>query len=106
MAGPLRGIRVLDLTHVLNGPFCTLVLGHMGAEVLKVEYGEGDRFRHIWMPADVKRDGYEFIAMNSNKKGIVLDMKTPEDLRSHMAQHQRAERAIEYVREIKHANSR
>jgi crotonobetainyl-CoA:carnitine CoA-transferase CaiB-like acyl-CoA transferase len=78
MSGPLTGIRVLDLTHVLNGPFCTLVLGHMGAEVLKVEYGEGDRFRHIWMPADVKRDGYEFIAMNSNKKGIVLDMKQPE----------------------------
>jgi crotonobetainyl-CoA:carnitine CoA-transferase CaiB-like acyl-CoA transferase len=46
--------------------------------VLKVEYGEGDRFRHIWMPRDVKRDGYEFIAMNSNKKGIMLDMKKPE----------------------------
>ena len=78
MPGPLTGVRVLDLTHVLNGPFCTLVLAHMGAEVLKVEYGEGDRFRHIWMPRDVKRDGYEFIAMNSNKKGIMLDMKKPE----------------------------
>ena len=78
MPGPLTGIRVLDLTHVLNGPFCTLMLAHMGAEVLKVEYGEGDRFRHIWMPVDVKRDGYEFIAMNSNKKGIVLDMKKQE----------------------------
>jgi crotonobetainyl-CoA:carnitine CoA-transferase CaiB-like acyl-CoA transferase len=78
MSGPLTGVRVLDLTHVLNGPFCTLMLAHMGAEVLKVEYGEGDRFRHIWMPADVKRDGYEFIAMNCNKKGIVLDMKKAE----------------------------
>src|SRR5262245_25352570 len=78
MPGPLTGVRVLDLTHVLNGPFCTLLLAHMGAEVLKVEYGEGDRFRHIWMPADVARDGYEFIAMNSNKKGIVLDMKKAE----------------------------
>jgi crotonobetainyl-CoA:carnitine CoA-transferase CaiB-like acyl-CoA transferase len=78
MQGPLRGIRVLDLTHVLNGPFCTLMLAHMGAEVLKVEYGEGDRFRHIWMPPGVKRDGYEFIAMNCNKKGIVLDMKKAE----------------------------
>ena len=68
MPGPLTGIRVLDLTHVLNGPFCTLLLAHMGAEVLKVEYGEGDRFRHIWMPAHVERDGYEFIATNSNKK--------------------------------------
>jgi crotonobetainyl-CoA:carnitine CoA-transferase CaiB-like acyl-CoA transferase len=69
---------VLDLTHVLNGPFCTLMLAHMGAEVLKVEYGEGDRFRHIWMPADIERDGYEFIATNCNKKGIVLDMKKGE----------------------------
>jgi crotonobetainyl-CoA:carnitine CoA-transferase CaiB-like acyl-CoA transferase len=69
---------VLDLTHVLNGPFCTLLLAHMGAEVVKVEYGEGDRFRHIWMAAGVKRDGYEFIATNSNKKGIVLDMKKAE----------------------------
>jgi crotonobetainyl-CoA:carnitine CoA-transferase CaiB-like acyl-CoA transferase len=78
MPGPLTGVRVLDLTHVLNGPFCTLMLAHMGAEVLKVEYGEGDRFRHIWMSTDVKRDGYEFIATNSNKKGIVLDMKKDE----------------------------
>jgi crotonobetainyl-CoA:carnitine CoA-transferase CaiB-like acyl-CoA transferase len=78
MPGPLSGIRVLDLTHVLNGPFCTLMLAHMGAEVLKIEYGEGDRFRHIWMPPGVKRDGYEFIAMNCNKKGIILDMKKTE----------------------------
>jgi len=78
MPGPLSGIRVLDLTHVLNGPFCTLVLGHMGAEVLKLEYGEGDRFRHIWMPPDIKRDGYEFIATNANKKGISVDLKKAE----------------------------
>lgn len=78
MPGPLNGVRVLDLTHVLNGPFCTVLLAHMGAEVLKVEYGDGDRFRHAWMPPDAERDGYEFIAVNSNKKGIVLDLKKDE----------------------------
>lgn len=75
MPGPLSGVRVLDLTHVLNGPFGTVILAHMGAEVLKVEYGAGDRFRHAWMPPDAKRDGYEFLMVNSNKKGITLNLK-------------------------------
>ena len=75
MAGPLSGVRVLDLTHVLNGPFCTMVLAHLGAEVLKVEYGPGDRFRHSWMAPSAKRDGYEFLMVNSNKKGITLNLK-------------------------------
>lgn len=75
MAGPLQGIRILDLTHVLNGPFCTMLLAHMGAEVIKIEYGDGDRFRHSWMPPDAGRDGYEFIMVNSNKKAITLNLK-------------------------------
>lgn len=50
----------------------------MGAEVLKIEYPEGDRFRHAWMPIDVQRDGYEFMAVNANKKGLVLNLKKPE----------------------------
>lgn len=78
MPGPLSGVRVLDLTHVLNGPFATMLMAHMGAEVLKVEYGEGDRYRHSWMPPDAGRDGYEFLAINANKKAITLNMKHPE----------------------------
>jgi crotonobetainyl-CoA:carnitine CoA-transferase CaiB-like acyl-CoA transferase len=78
MAGPLDGVRILDMTHVLNGPFCTMVLAHMGAEVLKVEYGEGDRFRHIWMPPVADRDGYEFLMVNANKKGISINLKHPK----------------------------
>lgn len=81
MPGALDGVRVLDLTHVLNGPFCTVQLAHMGAEVIKVEYGAGDRFRHAWMPVDVQRDGYEFIAVNANKKGLTLDLKQAEGKR-------------------------
>jgi crotonobetainyl-CoA:carnitine CoA-transferase CaiB-like acyl-CoA transferase len=75
MPGPLAGIRVVDLTHVLNGPFCTVLLAHMGAEVIKIEHGRGDRFRYAWMPYDAKRDGWEFMEVNSNKKGILLDLK-------------------------------
>lgn len=78
MSGPLSGVRVLDLTHVLNGPYATMLLGHMGAEVLKVEYGKGDRYRHSWMPPDAERDGYEFLAINANKKCITLNLKHPE----------------------------
>jgi crotonobetainyl-CoA:carnitine CoA-transferase CaiB-like acyl-CoA transferase len=78
MSGPLSGVRVLDLTHVLNGPFATMLLAHMGAEVIKVEYGEGDRYRHSWMAPDAGRDGYEFLAVNANKKCISLNIKHPE----------------------------
>lgn len=78
MSGPLSGVRVLDLTHVLNGPFATMLLAHMGAEVLKVEFGTGDRYRHSWMPPDAGRDGYEFLAVNANKKCITLNFKHPE----------------------------
>lgn len=76
VAGPLDGVRVLDLTHVLNGPFATMMLAYMGAEVIKVEHGEGDRFRHAWMPIDADHDGYEFLAVNANKQCITLNIKS------------------------------
>jgi crotonobetainyl-CoA:carnitine CoA-transferase CaiB-like acyl-CoA transferase len=75
MTGALDGVRIIDLTHVLNGPFSTMLLAHMGAEVIKVEYGDGDRFRHAWMPLDADHDGYEFLVVNTNKKGITLNLK-------------------------------
>lgn len=74
--GPLSGFRVLDLTHVLNGPYCTMLLAHMGAEVIKIEYGSGDRFRHAWMPLDADHDGYEFLVVNANKQAITLNLKS------------------------------
>ncbi len=77
MPKALEGIRVLDLTQALNGPFCCMLLGHMGAEVIKVEYGDGDRFRKIWMRPEVaaERDSYEFLWVNVNKRGITLNLK-------------------------------
>lgn len=76
--GPLTGVRVLDLTHVLNGPFCTMLLAHMGADVIKVEHGDGDRYRHSWMPVDADRDGYESLVVNANKRCITLNLKCEE----------------------------
>jgi crotonobetainyl-CoA:carnitine CoA-transferase CaiB-like acyl-CoA transferase len=81
MSGPLDGIRVLDLTHVLNGPFATMLLAHMGAEVLKIEHGQGDLFRRLWTAPDADRDAYEFLAVNANKECITLNLKHAEGRR-------------------------
>jgi crotonobetainyl-CoA:carnitine CoA-transferase CaiB-like acyl-CoA transferase len=76
MAGPLENIRVVDFTHALNGPFCTMLLGHLGAEIIKIEPPTGDGYRRTWMPRDAKTDAYEFIWINVNKKSVVLDLKS------------------------------
>lgn len=76
MVGPLQDVRVIDFTHALNGPFCTMLLGHLGAEIIKIEPPSGDGFRRSWMPRDATQDGYEFLWINVNKKSVVLNLKT------------------------------
>jgi crotonobetainyl-CoA:carnitine CoA-transferase CaiB-like acyl-CoA transferase len=76
MPGALDDIRVIDFTHALNGPFCTMLLGHMGAEIIKIEPPGGDGFRRSWMPPDAKVVAYEFLWINVNKKSVVLNLKT------------------------------
>jgi crotonobetainyl-CoA:carnitine CoA-transferase CaiB-like acyl-CoA transferase len=76
MPGALDDIRVIDFTHALNGPFCTMMLGHLGAEIIKIEPPGGDGFRRSWMPPDAKVDAYEFLWINANKKSVVLNLKT------------------------------
>ena len=76
MPGPLNDIRVVDFTHALNGPFCTMLLGHLGAEIIKIEPPQGDNFRRSWMAPDAGKDGYEFLWINVNKKSVVLNLKT------------------------------
>lgn len=81
-AGPLRGVRVIDLTWALAGPFCTMYLADLGADVIKVEPPEGDvaRYSEPFVPEDEARyyGGY-FASMNRNKRGIVLDLKDEGD---------------------------
>jgi crotonobetainyl-CoA:carnitine CoA-transferase CaiB-like acyl-CoA transferase len=72
----LEDIRVLDFTHALNGPFCTMLLGQLGAEIIKVELPGGDDFRHTWMPPGSSEDGYGFLAVNTNKRSVVLNLRT------------------------------
>jgi formyl-CoA transferase/CoA:oxalate CoA-transferase len=75
--GPLAGIRVLDLTRVLAGPFCTMILGDLGAEVIKVEdINGGDQTRNI--PPHVGGESHYFLTMNRNKQSIALDARTPD----------------------------
>lgn len=76
MPGALQDVRVIDFTHALNGPFCTMLLGHLGAEIIKIEPPAGDGFRRSWMPRDAKTDGYEFLWINVNKKSVVLNLKS------------------------------
>src|SRR5215470_13797941 len=74
--GPLTGLRVIDLTHVMAGPTCTLMLADMGAEVIKIEKApSGDDSRHM-IPPKIGEEAAAFLMMNRNKRGIVLDLKT------------------------------
>ncbi len=76
--GPLNGIRVLDLTRVLAGPYCTMFLGDLGAEVVKVEQpGVGDDTRG-WGPPFVGGESAYFLCVNRNKKSITIDLKSAE----------------------------
>lgn len=74
--GPLTGVKVLDLTHVMAGPTCTLMLADMGADVIKVEAPQGDDTRRT-IPPSVGDQAAPFLMMNRNKRGIVINLKTP-----------------------------
>lgn len=77
MNGPLGGVRVLDLTRLLPGNYCTLLLADLGADVVKVEErGRGDYIR--WAPPLVAGQGAVHHALNRGKRSMVLDLKSPE----------------------------
>lgn len=79
MGKALEGIRVLDLTRVLSGPYCTAMLADMGAEVIKVEHPRGgDLSREP--SVSVNGESYYFMSLNRGKKGIALNLKTTEGI--------------------------
>ncbi len=76
-SGPLKGMRVLDLSHVMAGPVCGLMLADMGADVVKVEKSAGGDDTRRMLPPDINGVPAAFMMMNRNKRGIALDLKHP-----------------------------
>jgi formyl-CoA transferase len=73
---PLAGVRVVDLTRVMTGPYCTMMLGDLGADVVKVEMpGKGDDTRS-WGPPFIEGESTYFLSINRNKRSIALDLKS------------------------------
>ena len=75
MSGPLEGIRVVDLTRILAGPYCTMMLGDMGAEIIKIENPDGGDDTRGWGPPFLNGVSTYFISINRNKKSLTLNLK-------------------------------
>ena len=95
---PLKGIRVIDLTRIIAGPYCAMVLGDLGAEVIKVEQPKiGDETR-AWGPPWVKEVSAYFIAINRNKKSVTLNFKHPRGIEIFKALVRRSDVLLENFR--------
>jgi len=77
--GPLKGMKVIELAHIMAGPVCGLMLADMGADVIKVEKPNGDDSRRF-VPPDIEGESAAYMMMNRNKRGIALNLKDPDAL--------------------------
>ncbi|WP_193614459.1 CaiB/BaiF CoA transferase family protein [Nocardioides lijunqiniae] len=95
--GPLDGVLVADFSRVLAGPYATMLLADLGAEVVKVESPAGDDTRH-WVPPTRDEVGTYYLAINRNKRSIVLDLKDDDDV---AVAHALSERADVFIHNFK-----
>ena len=98
MSGPLSGVRVLDLSRVLAGPFCTMLLGDLGAEVIKVERPDGGDDTREWGPPFAAGESAYYLCVNRNKKSVALDLKSPRGVAAVRALSARSDVVIENFR--------
>jgi formyl-CoA transferase len=75
----LQGIKVVELSRALSGPFCAMVLADLGADVIKVEPGPGGDMSQTWAPFDRGVSTY-YLSCNSNKRSLRIDFRNPEGL--------------------------
>ena len=97
MATALQGLKILDFTQMMTGSMATMLLGDMGADVIKVEQPEGDPFRKSG-ETSLGGDGAFFLAINRNKRGVVLDLKTEEGRQAAAALAREADVLVENFR--------
>ena len=100
MPKPLDGVTVLDLTRVLAGPSCTMMLGDFGADVIKIEQpGRGDDTRE-WKPPEVGGESAYYLAINRNKRSVSLNLQHPagKDILLRLAQQSHQAAFIEQAR--------
>jgi crotonobetainyl-CoA:carnitine CoA-transferase CaiB-like acyl-CoA transferase len=96
-SGPLDGLLIADFSRVLAGPYCTMLLGDLGATVIKVESPKGDDTR-FWLPPEHDGVATYYLAINRNKRSITLDFNDPADLR---LAHELAARADIFIENFK-----
>ncbi len=79
-SGPLRGVRVLDLSRVLAGPYCAMMLADLGADVIKVERPDGGDITRAWGPPWAGGEATYYMAANRGKRSIAIDLRDPDGL--------------------------
>jgi crotonobetainyl-CoA:carnitine CoA-transferase CaiB-like acyl-CoA transferase len=96
-SGPLNGLRVIDLTAMVMGPYCTQIMADMGADVIKIEPPDGDNTRYISVGPTQGMSGV-FVNVNRGKRSVMLDLRTPPGVAALRALIERADVFIHSMR--------